>query len=103
MKDSQKSILIKLILILVMAAVAYAGFALRSRQISERDFILKRSQYLRELAMFKTWRQHCGITKYEVILNYFISDPKRILGVVRSRIGYIRYSISRLRAGGRRR
>jgi len=38
MKDSQKSILIKLILILVMAAVAYAGFALRSRQISERDF-----------------------------------------------------------------
>ena len=42
MQDSKKPILVKLILVLAMAVMAYAGFALRSHQIAERDFPAKR-------------------------------------------------------------
>ena len=37
MKDSKKSILLRIILILALAVMAYAGFALRGRQIANRD------------------------------------------------------------------
>jgi tetratricopeptide (TPR) repeat protein len=42
MKDTKKSILLRIILILALAVMVYAGFALRSRQIANRDFPEKR-------------------------------------------------------------
>lgn len=72
-------------------------------QEDERKWIQAHSQYLRDVAEFKSWRQLSGFRRYKLILQFFAKNPVKLTRIIMSRFRQLRYNLSRLRAGGQRR